>query len=64
MIAQGLKTLKDYEIVHLDLKPSNCIVTRKLIIKLIDFGESYSEELCSNKLTDFKPAFTMPYGCP
>ena len=41
MIAQGLKVLKDCEIVHLDLKPSNCIVTKRLVVKLIDFGESF-----------------------
>jgi len=45
MMVKGLRVLKDCGIVHLDLKPSNCIVSKKLIVKLIDFGESYCNEL-------------------
>ena len=46
LIVQGLQTLKNNFIVHLDLKPSNIIIAKKLIVKLIDFGESYNKEIC------------------
>lgn len=38
MIAQSLRYLKIYKIVHLDLKPKNIMTYKKLNIKLIDFG--------------------------
>ena len=41
MIAQSLRYLSEYNIAHLDLKPTNIMVARKLRTKLIDFGESY-----------------------
>ena len=41
MIGQALRYLKEYKIAHLDLKPSNIMTHRRLILKLIDFGESY-----------------------
>ncbi len=36
-IAQGVKFLKDHNICHLDLKPSN-ILFGNFYVKLIDFG--------------------------
>lgn len=41
MIGQALRYLKEYKIAHLDLKPSNIMTHKRLILKLIDFGESY-----------------------
>ena len=41
LISQGLRFLKDYKIVHLDLKPTNIMVGKKLDLKFIDFAESY-----------------------
>ena len=38
MIIQGLRCLKDYSIAHLDLKPSNVMIGKKMGVKLIDFG--------------------------
>lgn len=61
MIVSGLQILRNNGIIHLDLKPSNIIVGKRMIIKLIDFGESYHKEVCEN---NFKPAFSNPYGCP
>ena len=40
-IAQSIRSLREYRIVHLDLKPSNILMHYKMLIKLIDFGESY-----------------------
>jgi len=41
MLTQGLRYLKQYKIVHLDLKPSNIMTHRNLALKIIDFGEAY-----------------------
>ena len=45
-ITQALRYLKDFEVVHLDLKPSNILMYHSLLVKLIDFGESYHPSLC------------------
>lgn len=46
-LAQALRYIKDYKIVHLDIKPSNIMIFCNLLIKLIDFGESYHPDICS-----------------
>jgi serine/threonine protein kinase len=46
MLVQALRCLKDYGVVHLDLKPSNILIYCNLYIKLIDFGESYHPDIC------------------
>ncbi len=38
MIMQSLRFLSSYDIAHMDLKPSNIIVAKRMMIKLIDFG--------------------------
>jgi serine/threonine protein kinase len=43
LIVSALQILRNSGIVHLDLKPSNIIVGKRMIIKLIDFGESYNK---------------------
>ena len=50
-IAQGLRHLHGCGIVHLDVKPFNIVVTRGLIPKIIDFGDSYHKEVCSKSIT-------------
>jgi serine/threonine protein kinase len=40
-ITQALRFVRDHRIVHLDLKPNNIMIFTNLVIKLIDFGESY-----------------------
>lgn len=48
MITQSLRYLKEYKIVHLDLKPTNIMTNKRLTIKLIDFGESFHPDLTKN----------------
>jgi serine/threonine protein kinase len=45
IIAQGLRYLQEYQIAHLDLKPSNIMVCKQMMVKLIDFGESYHPDI-------------------
>ena len=52
MIVQGARYLKQSNIVHLDLKPNNIMISKSLMIKIIDYGESYHPNVCKNsKLT-------------
>ena len=34
-----------HKIVHLDLKPENILLLKNLLIKIIDFGESYHPDV-------------------
>jgi serine/threonine protein kinase len=43
-LAQALRCLQEYRVVHLDLKPAN-ILMQKMMIKLIDFGESFHPDV-------------------
>jgi serine/threonine protein kinase len=45
IIAQALRYLQEYQIAHLDLKPANIMVCKQVMVKLIDFGESYHPEV-------------------
>jgi RIO-like serine/threonine protein kinase len=45
-VLQSLRLIKDYEVVHMDLSPGNIIVSQNYIPQLIDFGESYSKDIC------------------
>lgn len=38
ILCQGLRYLKQYQIAHLDLKPSNVMLNRFLGLRIIDFG--------------------------
>lgn len=40
-LVQALRYLRDYKIVHLDLKPQNIMLYANYLVKLVDFGESY-----------------------
>lgn len=48
-IVHGMRFLISREIVHLDLKPSNVLIDKKLIPKIIDFGSAYHRELCPKR---------------
>jgi serine/threonine protein kinase len=41
-VAQGLRFLNQYKIVHLDLKPENILLSKGLSVKIIDFGDAYN----------------------
>ena len=60
-IIQSLRCLKDYKIAHLDLKPSNVMIGKKMTVKLIDFGESYYPELKSTHY--FIKIINLEYLC-
>jgi serine/threonine protein kinase len=55
-----LKFLHEYRVVHLDLKPANILLQKKMMIKVIDFGESYHPDLKHKH----NPGFTQPYSAP
>jgi serine/threonine protein kinase len=58
-IVLAMRFLISKEIVHLDLKPTNVIVTKQLIPKIIDFGEAYHRDLCP-KCTQAPTQTTLP----
>lgn len=72
-IAMGIKFLKDYGIVHNDLKPQNVLLKMvgdktknkgTFLPRLIDFGESHSKyqrEVIRNR---YRRGFTVPYAPP
>lgn len=43
-VAQGLKDLHSFGVLHLDLKPSNILVDVALRVKICDFGLSQIED--------------------
>ena len=52
----------------MDLKPNNIIVTKLLIPKIIDYGESFHPQICKESKNsfniDYNPGFTFPYVAP
>ncbi|KRX10119.1 Protein kinase-like domain [Pseudocohnilembus persalinus] len=61
-ITLALKFLAENKIYHLDLKPANVILSKAYITKLIDFGESFCENI--HNQNDFKSGNTIPYAPP
>lgn len=59
--AKGLYFLHKHDIVHVDFKPANIIVGRKLLIKLTDFGESH---LLTKPANRSQFSYTFPYASP
>lgn len=64
MIVQSLRYLAEYDIAHLDLKPTNIMTNKKLTIKLIDFGESYFPQLKSTPNPTQNTAQASPRPTP
>lgn len=53
MLIQAMRYLKMYNIVHLDLKPNNILVSKSMMVKVIDFGESYHPSFCDKSISFF-----------
>ncbi len=67
-VLQALRLIKDYNVVHMDISPSNILVNSNYITQLIDFGQSYHQKLCGkgnnfNNL-DYNPGYTLPFSFP
>jgi serine/threonine protein kinase len=63
-IANSLRFINDYNIVHMDINLNNILVFRDYITKLIDFGEAYSLKLRSSSGTLMKRGYTPPFCSP
>jgi eukaryotic-like serine/threonine-protein kinase len=69
-LSNAIRFLEEHEIAHLDLTPSNVMVCRDYLVKLVDFGEAY-HRATSNKFSQeaagrflYSPGRTFPYAPP
>lgn len=69
-LSNAIRFLEQHQIAHLDLAPTNIVVTRDFMVKLIDFGEAYHKGT-SIKFTQeagskfvYSPGRTFPYAPP
>lgn len=44
-IAMGLRYCHYYGIIHMDIKPSNILISRSLLAKITDFGEAVNKNM-------------------
>ena len=58
-IARGLLFLKEKDIVHLDIKSNNVLVSKNFKAQITDFGEAFYR---SNPNKKYKHAYTIPYA--
>ncbi|GBM62725.1 Homeodomain-interacting protein kinase 1 [Araneus ventricosus] len=56
----ALNQLKDYGIIHADLKPENIMVNNNMALKVIDFGASHY----AKKVWNHTQIVTLPYRAP
>ena len=73
-IAIGIKFLRDFGVIHNDIKPQNVLLkivgdinktNGTFLLRLIDFGQSYSKyQKPQNSLSKYKRGFTIPYASP
>ena len=54
--------LHDKNIVHLDIKPGNMLINKKLVLMLSDFGEAFL--IGENDPITHNHAYTIPYCAP
>lgn len=65
-LSNGLRFIKNYGVVHMDLTMTNVLVVNDYLTKIIDFGESYSKTVTEEEEKNWQsyyPGFTLPY-CP
>lgn len=68
-VSVGLRYLRDFGVVHLDMKPENLLVKMAssvissafALVKIIDYGEAYCQLLLSKKMNR---GHTCPYAPP
>lgn len=48
-IANALNFLEKQQVVHMDLSSHNVMISRDLLVKLIDFGEAYHPYIDTDK---------------
>ncbi|CAD8183677.1 unnamed protein product [Paramecium pentaurelia] len=60
-IAMGLRYCHQYDIIHMDIKPANILISKSLIAKITDFGEA----IHNNGKEQFQSVGkTLPYCAP
>lgn len=63
-LANSIRFLNDYQIVHMDLNLNNFLVYRDYLTKLIDFGEAFSPNIHKSCSSNFKRGYTFPFCSP
>ena len=57
-MSEAMRYLKKNSVVHLDLKPSNLLITRQTLLKVCDFGSS---KTVTKKMSVIKPVGGTPH---
>jgi serine/threonine protein kinase/tetratricopeptide (TPR) repeat protein len=63
-VAAGLAHAHEHHLVHGDLKPSNVFITRKGVVKLLDFGLSHLIDASTSSTPHLPRGGTPPYMDP
>ena len=65
-VMQGLRVLRDADVVHMDLKEHNILVGRGMIPRISDFGESFIKKDTLTARPDERTTkgHTFPYCAP